>query len=63
MKERNPRSKAQNLKDLCTCKGARSLQSTEQTGAERKSTQYIIIKTLNTQNKERLLKAAREKTK
>jgi hypothetical protein len=41
--------------------GAGSLQSTKPLGPKEKHTRHIILKTLSTQNKERILKAAKEK--
>jgi hypothetical protein len=49
-----------NLKRSCY-KGSGSIQNTKQIGLEKKSSWHIIIKALSIQNKEKILKASREK--
>jgi hypothetical protein len=44
-------------------KHTRSLQNSKYIGEKRNPSRYIIIKTPNAQNKERILKAVREKAK
>jgi hypothetical protein len=41
--------------------GIASLQNTKPSGPKEECSRYIIIKTISTQNKERILKAAKEK--
>ena len=58
----NHRRKLSQPKEGYAYKGIRSLQNTKQAGPKRKkSPHHIIIKTLSMQNKERILRTAKEK--
>ena len=58
--QQNYRGKLSQPKEEYHYESARSLQNTKQTGSK-KSTHHIIIKAQNIQNKESILRAAKEK--
>ena len=60
--QQNHRRKLSQPKEGYPYEGTRNLQNTKQTGSKtKKSPHHIIIKTQNIQNKERILRAAKEK--